>query len=731
MPLYVTMQNAGIIIRRAAENFTLEWFQASPRPGDVTSTTGKLVMQFPVRPRLPFPADESAIKSLCAFLADLDCTKMHDALPTTKKAGCIQEETRDVVDIRYISELLGGIARGMTENPDSAAESTQFITKRINDHVRYFSAEKPWRRDPIWLVVRVALQTTLQEYGVDGLYGYKSFITFLLSTVLEKALLLEGTTPQDHLLYVMNAKIAIRLQKASEIVSSVFPFSEIAKVVRKCSSTLERNWSNIQTSTTPVFDLTPPTVEEIQSSCGFSLTNSKGYLSEVYNRQLELNTVSQHFDVDRFVDSLELPSQRSQGISPPSDIPENISEADRWIAIQDIENWICQGLNNWRASLSTDLKSINSASNTLRGLILTLHHISKSLKNPVLFSRLMLMNLELWVALDKLTVVNVPLLADYSPGLCPADFEPLLLPTLEQMERFHQVETYLKMRHQQANNDLPSMFRSDDSCNSFGYRFSRESTFATNLQNIRGNIQREESREWMKKKEELKELEEQYQRCLDYTNTHDHDTSIEEDVHGYKRTVHPYYSCTRCKNEVNMKSLKIEVFERYLPSDDFTATLVIFELAMPAFIRIWRDITYILARDNQTSQLSNAAPEVILESYGPLSQFSSIPIWRVITLASTTKPFLSSHYSNVDLPCSEGDIYKANALQYNQYDSTERAWMDGCPAVAIRQRCTPTLSTGPYASLSWTVKSTTHTPNQVIARQNECHSELSWHEWCD
>lgn len=114
---------------------------------------------------------------------------MPDAVPKTRKAGSNQDETRDVPDIRYVSELLGGIARALTPagSADQIASSTVYVTKRINDHVLWKSARLPWRRSPKWLIIRVALQTTFAGWNMPAEYGYKMFISFVLANTLELA----------------------------------------------------------------------------------------------------------------------------------------------------------------------------------------------------------------------------------------------------------------------------------------------------------------------------------------------------------------------------------------------------------------------------------------------------------------------------------------------------------------------------------------------------------------
>ena len=121
-------------------------------------------------------------------------------------------EVREVADIRYISELLGGIARACTgEDAEQVAGSTVYVTKRIGDHVLWKNTLIPWRRAPFWTIARVVLQVTLKEFKIrdgDLRWGYKLFVTFVLSRVLERAVAVSGDGVVGHdVLFFMNAKI--------------------------------------------------------------------------------------------------------------------------------------------------------------------------------------------------------------------------------------------------------------------------------------------------------------------------------------------------------------------------------------------------------------------------------------------------------------------------------------------------------------------------------------------
>jgi hypothetical protein len=95
------------------------------------------------------------------------------------------QNTQDPPSPKYITELLTGIVRAMSEKPDTMLAQTVYVSKRIDDHVLCErNSGAPWRRSPMWLIIRVALQTTLREWNVEERASYKlsCFSPFPLSS---------------------------------------------------------------------------------------------------------------------------------------------------------------------------------------------------------------------------------------------------------------------------------------------------------------------------------------------------------------------------------------------------------------------------------------------------------------------------------------------------------------------------------------------------------------------
>jgi hypothetical protein len=159
--MHLRTQNAALIVRRLAlTNFAqFEVFEVLPPTGAIMSAKGKLLCSYP-GPAIQVPMDtftnECFLRELSSFLVQMDVDIL-DSASTTSKAGSVVHEVRESAHPRYISELLVGILRGFGQ-----PAVVDRITKRVGDEVLWDDAYTPWRRSPLWLILRVSLQTSLR-----------------------------------------------------------------------------------------------------------------------------------------------------------------------------------------------------------------------------------------------------------------------------------------------------------------------------------------------------------------------------------------------------------------------------------------------------------------------------------------------------------------------------------------------------------------------------------------
>ncbi|OBZ74845.1 hypothetical protein A0H81_05455 [Grifola frondosa] len=291
--------------------------------------------------------------------------------------------------------------------------------------------------------------------------------------------------------------------------------------------------------------------------------------------------------------------------------------------------------------------------------------------NPENMSIMYLTLLGLWVALDQLALRGCPLLREYSPEIPESLFEHLLLRTTSQIDRLERAIQYLRGRHRQAR---WSVFTDKVDHNTFAVRF-----FATSEIHHRLKL-RIEKRAELDKKNKLRELEEQ----------------------------------TR--------------------ENDLKSQVVVFELDCPTIYSAWRIATYTFLHDFCTPSeyvaQKPASPSTILDGYTALQQYWRRPRNARVTLASEPKPFMKSHYKNTNIPSNESQVCVNNALQFKIFDRSKSCWAaDVFARCSIAPNCTFILPPGPYQCLQYAISGTSHTSNDIISNQAECHMDLTIHEF--
>lgn len=151
---HIRAQNAGVIFRRKGDQIVFECFEAAAPSDHVMAALGKLVCSFP-GPAITFPAQlfdgAHFRRELASFLTHMDRDYLEDNLTGSNQ----------VPHPRYITQLLTDIMNGLSQ---ARPAQIRRFTKRISDDVLSNSRNQPpWRRSPVWLVLRVALQLSLYE----------------------------------------------------------------------------------------------------------------------------------------------------------------------------------------------------------------------------------------------------------------------------------------------------------------------------------------------------------------------------------------------------------------------------------------------------------------------------------------------------------------------------------------------------------------------------------------
>ena len=704
--MHIRAQNAALIVRRLTPgNFVqFEVFEVSPKNADVMKTEGKLLCSYPgpaIRVPVDTFTDESFLQELSSFLVQMDVDVL-DSTPTASKARSAVQEVRETVHPRYISGLLVGIIRGFGQ-----PAVVDRITKRIGDEVLWRDAYKPWRRSPLWLVLRVTLQTSLQ---IDNLY--KHFMLYFHAHLLRKSL--RRDFPSE-LLYAMRAKMARRLSKISKSgsVSSKHLCEFVHDAAEETEALLSKRWSAFQEIGSTIPTLQPKELDFVADT-HISLNSSYEYLTGM------LDSIS-HGRSKTFFEpqGSRLYPVRDFSQFLNGQLPQAISK-DHHIATADFELSVERNLESWVAASAVNKRAPDVIASCIQQYYVTAKGLYGT--NPEDNSVMILTIMDLWMALDRIVVYQVPMLKEYSPEIPSTFLHDLLLHRESTINRALHIEEYLRQRHTEAFR-ATSIFSSDvnDSC--FAVRYFRTSQ---DLNRLYDEINAHAEREREKKRAELYSLNQQSNSLL---------REASGKSHKYSDTFPPQHkkkTCQRCKLERRAKALKIHVHEWPLPSSTVHAQRVVFELSPPRAFSIWRDITFKILRDIGQSTVSTSydTPQLLLDKFSGLRQ------WAVnkhrVTIASTTKSFADqTHYKRVQIPAQESSVLVNNGLSFKPFDRIGRSWVIGSfSESSIARLCMPSIpKSSPYKRLHLHVSGTQHTANDVIAAQDDCPKEISLHEY--
>ncbi|TLD29710.1 p-loop containing nucleoside triphosphate hydrolase protein [Venturia nashicola] len=757
---HIKAQNAALFIRRQGDEYVFETFEVSCPNAVVMSTAGRVQRDLPSEAIAISAAqmDDPTFRTpFVEMLVKLDVFTPGDAYRKAQKAGEEQIEVRNAIDPRYFTEMVFGILRGMGE-----ARDIHRVHKHVRDDVIWSEALAPWRRSPLWLVLRVAMQTVFENYyststtNKTGRCAYKAFMVYFMTCALEIA----ATTATSHeLLRCMQLKIIRRLQKMSSldqgsvvtgklILQPTVPHSLftailtktadlpwvkfIQRISMKTTNVIDGNWNALQDEVDPYQTQIAwaPSTLSFKDDTVLQITSLKKYFDGVMNREIaetSLGTANISYATRIPYKSLQIPL---------SNMLTGKMGASRRLVLADVETWVADSLAAWENGNIHRADACSEVANLVIGYVDAAS--AAYTRDPVSLSTMYLTALDLWVCLDKISTKHESILLDYEPGFPATLFEPLLLPKKCQMERLLAVEQHIATRKLRSRPLFSTVFSSFSSKSSLAVRYFEQSEIH---QNLLADIERKAHKIREKKRKELIQKEQQKKELEAMAKAAKHEMVTNYSVNKRTRKSEPYErhlgSCSKCRWETQAEKMSIDVHEWPLPSESRQAKAVVFELQCPATISIWRETTYYMLSDVFTpaSAKQNAGHhgqrgKYRLRAYDGLSSYHNLTPKR-LEVASGAKPFATSHYRSKPVSiATEDNICVKHALRYEMYDSScdtmATHFLGQC---SIRENCTQQVPNGPYQSLQRFASNTLHTPNQVIAEQSLCPPEVTIHEF--
>ncbi|KAL4749322.1 hypothetical protein BDW72DRAFT_214126 [Aspergillus terricola var. indicus] len=722
LPIHVRCQNAAVLMTKDDKAIHLEAFELSPKNEAVYSTAGRLQRQFPGP---SFMLDQTTFNApgLQDTLAHTLATMSRQSVPGTKskvkKARQDHDEERDTTNPKMVTEFLAAFLHHCATFFDGLQ-----VQKNTREEVLWLNAGLPWRRSPLWLLVRVALQVVLRRlcrrHGIsDDIYKHYMvyFMSSVLNACLEKAM-------SDEQIYIMNAKIAHRLRKLDLLnLPAWFPF--VQTVLQKANDSIRKSCGKIMVQSSIRHDEVCLQKLNFGEDVYHSLPDLDKWLEGLEERQHYLSSADFQPRTGLLeFKAVELPSSLVSG--DPDYNPLNLAAFERWVQLY-LESWLRVHISN------------KDTCQQLGNLIKDYYHVASLLysSNPEAVSFMLLTILELWIACDKSAVELHPLLGDYDTCVPMDLFESLLLPYRSQMERLARAEDYMKQRRQRLRFRESSIFQDFGTQSCFSVRFFDQSI---KHQVLLAEIQDHAERERAKKKLELRQKHQRYkelcaladQRECTYYDVHpDPRFDITESRHSP--------NCQRCAYTNEADSIKIGIHEWPLPTNSLEAKTTVFELNVPQPFASWRDTTvFFLLTVLQLDYASKTQPRARHQpqTYSGLSPFfTSINNSQRIGLLSEAKPHVKTHrYNKKIIDVTESDICLENGLNLHYFDHETNCFVTQTKTtIKTASSCTyklPQSSSDLQMFLFRPAQSRNGpSPNTVIASQESCPHDMSLEEY--
>ncbi|KAK7696887.1 hypothetical protein SLS64_014115 [Diaporthe eres] len=719
----VSSQNAAVLVTRWLDELVFEEFELSPLDADVVQTEGRLTRTFPGL-AVAVPAkllDEPDFASMVAStLSTMGHQPAPGMQPQAKKAGVQHDEFRDTTNPAMVSELFMGVLSAV-----GSPISVSSISKNTRDEVLWKQAQAPWRRSPMWMLIRVSIQLVVSRSSDDSHALYKEIMVFVMTHILESAK--AHHLPPD-MIYIMTAKIDRRLRKISAAGSRVLPKSVMASIdqsLQQCLKSLSNRWVVSQQLDSPDMQLPTLPLLDFERDTLVAIPALDDYIEATQKRRRE-KTPAPFKPSSQLIELKpgSLPSLPGSHFNDSYYAAANLGQFEQWVAWH-IDDWV-------------DANEQDNACKELHDLMVQYHSLAGACYsgNPEATSVMVLTTFELWVACDKAALQGCPWLSEYDPGIPTEALQNLLLPFLDQMKRLYQLEDYINRRRKESGKPTDLLFASDSSKSFASQYFDRSDAHQELLSRIESDA--ETARQ--AKLKEFEQVKVEYCRLDALYNGTDHkfitkvidtwcDPPETEDVHSPR--------CQKCRYESQRNQLSISVHEWPLPSNSFQTKAVVFELGLPSWLENWRNARLVLLQDMLRGKRPKVQPSTtyLLSSNDPhLAQRHSRQSTRPrIDLLSQVKPVLMTHYKSKTIATlKESQICVPNGLSYKYYD----AHSDEYPGSFIfnddiPRACTYKLPCQALQRFLFRPASAPDgpEPNTVIASQDACPENMALEEY--
>lgn len=731
IPIHCRSQNAAVVITRQNGNLVFEEFELSPRNEATMGTKGRLVRTFPglaVEITLDSAETTDFVPAVANMLATMCQQAVAGMQPQSKKAHGNHDEIRDTANPAAISELFFGFLRGFGKSL-----STSAISKRTREEVLWRNAEAPWRRSPMWLLIRVVLQLVLERCKGGSRLLYKQTMAFIMSQCLQSSL--EHDVAMEYM-YSMSAKITRRLCKIRGMIPDGdrddhgLVITHVEAVLKSASKSFSDHWEMIQRRHSRQLDLDSLATLRFEPDTFLNIPSLDEYIRDIRSRTdgPKLSSFSPKSNLIKYTSEFlpELPRANGATFGERCYATANL---------QQFEQWVGNHLRMW-----VKLNVEEGSCENLYNLMVNYHELASRhyLGNPEATSVMLLTILEIWIACDKIAGKIEPRLEDYNPEIPHDALENCLLPFYGHMERLALVERYLQQREERSRFKSVSMLFNMSSRDGFASRYFVQSPAH---QSLHSYITKQADLARKAKRMEFEHTRNEYDRLdgLHNSTSCAFTTIVVDDWVDPPETMQQHRDdCVKCSYRAQRDALKLNVHEWPLPKYPLEAQAVVFELDLPSWFAFWRDARLFLLQDVLRGERDEVDSQScyrlsITDPHLSSSHFRGSRGHRV-DLLSESKPFTVSHYRSkkMNTALRVSDVCVPSGLRYQYYDAKSHSYIGtlNFPST-VAKSCTYKLSNQQLERYIFRPSSSPDgpSPNCVIADQDSCPGDMSLEEY--
>ncbi|KAK6519193.1 hypothetical protein TWF281_003882 [Arthrobotrys megalospora] len=708
--------------KSSGDSIIFEAFEASPTSQKALEAESALQWDFPASavsiPYSTFSAPGFQ-EELIGFLEQASKESIKRFAAVTAKAASGAWESRDTVDPSLITGLMMTLleATGTHVAPN-------ILRKRVRDDVCWNDGVNPWRRNPVWLILRVAVQKHLQLLSGPeiGTIQYKFLKCLLLQSFLRQ--IFPQTDPERAT--VLKAKLCRRMAKleaaklqAPRTTKDVYNYF-FDRVNPKVLSTIELVDTHIQDIWEQYCRKIERRVHPLPKRADsqdttLSLPNSGRYLSAV-------------------LDDPRTAVKPAQPGSRPNKRPEVPKEgrkdfaafADKYYKYFALEDNLRYVNAAYIDSADTPAEKCIRLSRQLAKYMDGVAGLYQGM--PEAFSGLVLNVLELWVAIDGYAVQHFPLLAEFHPVITAEILNSLHIDSARDFERLQKIGEYLRHRVQGSASRISIFVDPCKGC--FADRYVESPAAGTVFEELKCHIESTAETGRLRKEAEWKEKSKEYEVLTQQILVTACQYYLSNDMPPVQ--YHDDRNCTKCFLERKARRIRITAHEHPLPADGPSMRATLFELACPPAFAAYRDISWrIISTLALPGHRPPSEPRLLIQNYSELSIFCNKAALTV-TLASSKKSFLQTHLAEVSLPTTLEKVCLPNGLALTYFDTARKLWPGrlNLSTTFYHHFPLPIPENSPFVVLISELDPV-HPPSSydVIASQTRCPSGMNVHEF--